>query len=390
MFNLDQTLLLIFEPYDTKVRFYSLLFLTLLFLATSQALSNHSINDLAYSQTAPAEDEEEDRDDTRNESSEGDEDANSATDSADISKATDSENDATDGKKFVILTFNGGDRSQYVNAKSILDKYGFKTTFYVVCNYAQKAGIENTSNRMNWNEIINLNKQGHDIGAKSNTDVGFDQVSAGRSQYLISESKHCLHERGIDAKSFVYPFNKGTNLDYVTRSVAKHFDLALSTKASTRAPLMFLDCRIESIDKANGDNNNGDSNSNSDNTESPGNKIGCREYLANGTLSSVNRYSIKAWSHDAERKKNSLDDTQMLETFIQVANSQDEFNEENKTAAIPIIMWHKIQDTPDPYHTSLALFEAEMKYLHDNGFTVLTMADLEFDKNTNALRVNSQ
>jgi hypothetical protein len=243
---------------------------------------------------------------------------------------------------------------------------------------------------MNWNEIMNLNKQGHDIGAKSNTDVSFDQVSVGRSQYLISESKLCLQERGINATSFVYPFNKGTNLDHVTRSVANHFDLALSTKASTRAPLMFLDCRIESIEKAIDDNNNGDSNPNFDNTESSGNKIGCREYLANGTLSSVNRYSIKAWSHDAERKKNSLDDAQMLETFIQVANSQDEFNEGNNTGAIPIIMWHKIQDTPDPYCTSLALFEAEMKYLHDNGFTVLTMADLEFDKKTSALRVDSQ
>jgi hypothetical protein len=38
----------------------------------------------------------------------------------------------------------------------------------------------------------------------------------------------------------------------------------------------------------------------------------------------------------------------------------------------------------------LALFEEEMRYLHDNDFTVLTMADLEFDKNTSALRVDSQ
>jgi hypothetical protein len=383
-------LLLILKPHDEKIRFYSLLCFILLFLVTSQALSNHSTNGFADSQTAPAEDEEEDRDDTRVESSEDDEDANPTTDSADILKATDSKNDATEGNKFVILTFNGGDRSQYINAKPILDKYGFKATFYVVCDYAQKASIENTSNRMNWNEIMNLNKQGHDIGSKSNTDVGFDQISAERSHYLISESKQCLHERGIDAKSIVYPFNKGTNLDYVTRSVANHFDFALSTKASTRAPLMFLDCRIESIDKANGDNNNGDTNPNSDNTESSGNKTGCSEYLANGTLSSVNRYSIKAWSHDAERKKNSLDDTQMLETFIHVANSQDEFNEGNKPAAIPIIMWHKIQDSADPYCTSLVLFEAEMKYLHDNSFTVLAMADLEFDKNTNTLRVSSQ
>jgi hypothetical protein len=150
---------------------------------------------------------------------------------------------------------------------------------------------------------------------------------------------------------------------------------------------MFLDCRVEYVETVD-DNNNQDRDANLDDSDSSINDPGCREYLGNGSLSILNRYSIKAWSHDAERKENSLDDTQMLETFVEVANSQDEFNSEGNTAAaIPIIMWHKIEDTPDPYCTSLALFDLEMKYLHDNGFTVLTMADLEFDKNTNTLRV---
>jgi hypothetical protein len=33
------------------------------------------------------------------------------------------------------------------------------------------------------------------------------------------------------------------------------------------------------------------------------------------------------------------------------------------------------------------LFDAEMKYLYDNGFTVLTMADLGYDENTNHLYI---
>ena len=36
---------------------------------------------------------------------------------------------------------------------------------------------------------------------------------------------------------------------------------------------------------------------------------------------------------------------------------------EKQLQVIPIIMWHKIEDTPDPYCTSLALFDLEMKYL---------------------------
>ena len=51
--------------------------------------------------------------------------------------------------KYVILTFDDGYKSQYTTVKPILDKYGFKGTFYVVCNYAQKIDTD----RMNWTEI---------------------------------------------------------------------------------------------------------------------------------------------------------------------------------------------------------------------------------------------
>jgi hypothetical protein len=33
--------------------------------------------------------------------------------------------------KVVILTFDGGHKSQYINAKPVLDKYGFKATFFL-------------------------------------------------------------------------------------------------------------------------------------------------------------------------------------------------------------------------------------------------------------------
>ena len=37
--------------------------------------------------------------------------------------------------------------------------------------------------------------------------------------------------------------------------------------------------------------------------------------------------------------------------------------------------------------TTLNLFAAEMKYLYDNGFRVLTMADLGYDENNNYLYI---
>jgi Polysaccharide deacetylase len=382
-------MLSIFQLRIAQVEFFiifCLILITLLIMTVTPVFSNNSVGQLPYGQIASAQDPE-DSDDTRSYEGEDGSDTNPTTDSTGAKREPDVGDYDNNKKKFAVLTFNGGDKSQYINAKPILDKYGFKATFYVVCDYAQKASTENASGRMNWNEIMDLYKKGHDVGAKSKNPIGSEEASSIRSQFLISESKQCLQEQGINATSFVYPFNRGSDIKHIASAISDHFDLALTTKASTSAPLMFLDCSVEYVERAD-DNNNQDRDANPDDSDSSSKDPGCREYLSNGSLSITSRYSIKAWSHDAERKENSLDDNQMLETFIEVANSQDEFNNEGKTAAaLPIIMWHKIEDTPDPYCTSLALFDLELKYLHDNGFTVLTMADLKFDKNTNTLRV---
>ena len=37
-------------------------------------------------------------------------------------------------KKVVILNFDDAYKSQYTNAKPILDKYGYKANFYIICN----------------------------------------------------------------------------------------------------------------------------------------------------------------------------------------------------------------------------------------------------------------
>jgi hypothetical protein len=106
-------------------------------------------------------------------------------------------------------------------------------------------------------------------------------------------------------------------------------------------------------------------------------------------LNAVNRYSIMGWTHDSERLANHFDDSQMLQRFIEVVDGQDKYNDESNISAIPIIIWHNIEDTTADTHTttSTKLFEAEIKYLHDNGFTVLTMDDLVYDEHNNSLQI---
>src|SRR5262249_8163576 len=61
--------------------------------------------------------------------------------------------------KVVMLTFGDGWETQYTTAKPILDKYGFKASFFVTCNFV---GLPS---RMSWQEILSLYHDGNDIGS---------------------------------------------------------------------------------------------------------------------------------------------------------------------------------------------------------------------------------
>jgi len=86
----------------------------------------------------------------------------------------------------------------------------------------------------------------------------------------------------------------------------------------------------------------------------------------------------------------------MFEKFIAELNSQNKFNKGGIINAIPIIGYHNINATisdvsytTESSATSLDLFEAEMKYLHDNGFRVITFSDLGYDENSNSFYIKS-
>ena len=59
------------------------------------------------------------------------------------------------------------DKSQITNAKPILDKYGFKGTFFIVCDWA--GAVKSQTPRMTWQNISQLYKEGHDIESHSMT-----------------------------------------------------------------------------------------------------------------------------------------------------------------------------------------------------------------------------
>src|SRR5206468_12387676 len=84
--------------------------------------------------------------------------------------------------KVVILNFDDNRKSQFTQVKPILDKYGFKATFYVVCNY-----LDNKNGYMNWTELETLYKEGHDIGSHTMNHANLSDSSKKSLEYQISD-----------------------------------------------------------------------------------------------------------------------------------------------------------------------------------------------------------
>jgi len=258
------------------------------------------------------------------------------------------------GTKVVIINFDDGRKTQFTHAKPILDKYGFKATFYIVCNY-----VDNKKGFMTWDDIETLNKEGYDIGSHSMNHVHLSNLSQQDIEYEVGHSKECLEDHGIQPTSFAYPFNDGSDNEKIFKIVSKYYQLA----RVGNNPISYLNC---------------------DGLKIPSIQRDCKAYTNTHRLTYFDKFTIGAWSHDFSRMVNSYNDDGQFKRFIEVVNSQDKFNKGGLINGIPIVIYHRLGE-PDAidYNTDLKLFKKEMKYLYENGFTVLTMADLAFDDKTN-------
>jgi peptidoglycan/xylan/chitin deacetylase (PgdA/CDA1 family) len=282
-------------------------------------------------------------------------------DNVDVSNpSSDSSGDST--PKAVILNFYDNDIGQFTNAKPILDKYGFKGTFFIVCRWASS----DNPGRMTWNEITQLYREGHDIESHSTSHKVLSKLSASDLDYQVGQSKQCLHEHlGVEPIVFSPPHGRGWNNATVIDTIAKYYDLSIGGFVSSP---MFLHCYGWK-------------------QHSP--QTDCSTYSDDGTLNYANRYTIKEVSHNGLDIRYSHDDTQTFEKFVELVNSQTNLNKDGKINAIPIIGYHNIEDDKAITSTDISLFYKEMKYLYDNGFKVLTMSDLGYDKNSNYLYIRN-
>jgi peptidoglycan/xylan/chitin deacetylase (PgdA/CDA1 family) len=262
--------------------------------------------------------------------------------------------------KFIVLNFDDSYKSQFTYAKPILDKYGFKATFFLVCDWIGSGSEEDE--KMAWSDTAKLHAEGHDIEAHTMTHPHLNKLSSSELDYEIGQSKQCLHDHGINSTIFAYPYGEGWDNPEVFNIVSKHYDLARSNSETPLTPLNDNNISDDCIPSKCPDNN-----------------------------MFVNRYAINSWSHrhiegdystsERECEGNCIyyNSSQMLQKFIEIVNSQDT---NGRIGAIPIIVYHTIVNYPDlydstrPVDVTVDLFEKEMKYLYDNNFKVLLMSDL--------------
>jgi peptidoglycan/xylan/chitin deacetylase (PgdA/CDA1 family) len=284
----------------------------------------------------------------------------------------------TNSSKVIILGFDDSPKSQFTLAKPILDKYGFKGSFFTVCNYVNEGSAGQDKSRMTWQDIKTLQRQGHDIESHTMTHTDLNMKSQQNLVYEIGGSKQCLLNHGINATIFAYPASTGYNNATVVNVVSKYYNLARSGDA----PLAFLHC--DGYRKENS----------------------CRPFNKEGKVTYENRYDVRNWSdrpHPEDEQQQLLqqqpnanfsdDNSRMFSQFIREVNLESNYNKNGCINSIPIVVYHDfIQDSnhrylPDKSFTDVSLFSNEMKYLHDNGFNVLKMSDIGFNQSNNYLYI---
>ncbi len=291
----------------------------------------------------------------------------------------DQQNRRESSNKLVILTFGDIHKSQFTTARPILDKYNFKGSFFVPCD------MVGDGSRMDWNDIKVLYNEGHDIQAKS--DNNLIDLSRDKLDSEVSQPKECLSEHEIDPATittFAVRHGNAVSNSTVINTVAKYYDMAINGFSN----LMRLNCTGYEDQPNPQKVGRGELAAL---ITTPRHQTDCRTFFDDGSITDANRYSIREWNHNAKDRKYAYNNTSIFNTFVQVVNSQSKYNDNDNGVinAIPLIAYHSIDNNRVKSSTDTSLFEAEIKYLHDNGFKVITMNDLAYDEMSNRLYVKN-
>lgn len=294
-----------------------------------------------------------------------------------------SKNVTSNTEKAVVIIFDRGDKTQFTNAKPILDKYGFKASFFIICSFVEgniyyklqdgREVLHQFDVAMSWNDIQTLDKEGHDIESHGMEHRYLRNLTLEELKSEVEGSRECLENQGLSPVYFQIPSNRGAENSTILKTISEYFEYGLSGHSR----LMFLSC--------DGWVNHGFK------TKSYKYQNDCNPYTDQGIPTRTHKYAIREWSHDRYHSQlnnqypnlaphgNEISNL-LFSEFVNLVNSQTIYNEKaGKIVALPILGYHNI-DIDNTYDTSKELFDREMKYLYDNEFKILRLTDLGYNE----------
>ena len=229
--------------------------------------------------------------------------------------------------RYAVLHFDDGFKSQYDYAVPVLNQYDIDASFFIVCGYASGS----LPFYMGWNEIDQLQPQGHSIQNHGMTHEHLPAMTDTQINSEIGDCKNILVNRhGSSGIFYALPFNDGAANERVVTKISQHHSFG---KGAGGAPQL-----------ANCEGN-------------------CEMRDADGTYNQKNRYTMAQWSHDTYSAGKTKG--QILDGFKKAANGGN-VDVYGNIIKMPIITYHKINE--GGVSPSQSLFGSEMQYLHDNGF----------------------
>ena len=157
-------------------------------------------------------------------------------------KSIDLNDENTNLKKNIVITFDDGYKDILINALPLLKKYNFKAICYVVSDLVGKENIWDLNKKkflkkelMSKNDIIEWISEGMTIGSHSHNHVNLCDLNLSQINEELKNSKYELENiTGIKIKSFSYPYGKVNSTVY--DNVKSFFNNAVTTNRSRYKP----------------------------------------------------------------------------------------------------------------------------------------------------------
>lgn len=271
------------------------------------------------------------------------------------------------GDRAVIMTLDDNWKSQYSFAAPILENNGFNATYFIYC-----LGVSQGPGFMTEAEVRDLHKRGFDIESHSMTHPDLTKVSTEDLDFEIAESKPCLEDMvpGLNVTIFATPFASGdTNATVLQKIVDSGYEMARVGYGES----FNIQCNGWYV---------------------PANQTAGCQLFEPGTneLKYQSRYDIPTYDVNSLGRQNNHDLNATQVAFEKMLNENIKYDADTgKVTTLPVLVYHnftnRVLDEGMGQSMLAESFAQQMQYLKDNGFVVLSMADLEYHPNNSTFTI---